>query len=845
MSSESGGSFVGDTSSSTYESIDTILLNSTQIDPEQPLRQSLFIENIEENKHNISSRRDISNSDTASSEHMRKRSIPNKLYAAYNDDSKLSSTSSQTDMQTSTPSRDKSSDEHSSLEKRAGYQPVAVHTTRPIDFQNEAIDELCENVSETNTRCGPLLDRTDVSDSVRNSEQSISSRINLSQFDGTGSPCVSIDIVNPALPEEEVISNIVSNRQQTYDRLNTETINIISTSNQQRESINSVDTDLILSQCDEKDQSSNKRDSIHSVETNLVLNQCDGTDNQGPTNNYRESVNSADTNQYSGTRMQGVFSDNRVSAQTVDTDLVLVQRNGTRNTSDNSVINPAISGSHEILGLANNGARTSDPISASRLDVVSLSGDDSSDERDRQMEILEQEVSPRLYPVAGHNTYPLQRTASQELRLFAEEHRGIAPPESFKFESEFVPLSYNLSRKSSFVSAQESPSNTPQKSTSAKKGPLTQSPFLIGKLLVASPDNSSGSERQDSNDSNESSGGKPYYGSRDRKKGYVAIPVLKDVSGSSRWRNGSTSTVSLHMNTPTRPHLAKYQQNSPDSLVLPDIEPKVSEYGKEDEATVSTTKADHITTKNSANVTSGNINKRFSNIGEQPAVSKAVSMGGVPKLSQTNRTVLKEKIGQPQNESEIVRNRPKSSSLGLDNEKELLPPEDAAQSSSRGSKQSRSYPNPHAQSVGELYNDDMFSDMEDGLDIEYLGNMIRARRDDSYSIQSINSNDFDFFDLYSSKRIALLLTLCLLSPPVFFIFGLSFGRNPNKVHLVSDYKLMKLLMNSKHRSGLLKGFLWEVDMSWFRKMCLILGLLELCAAIAGIAIGLGVGLTRN
>ena len=56
---------------------------------------------------------------------------------------------------------------------------------------------------------------------------------------------------------------------------------------------------------------------------------------------------------------------------------------------------------------------------------------------------------------------------------------------------------------------------------------------------------------------------------------------------------------------------------------------------------------------------------------------------------------------------------------------------------------------------------------------------------------------------------------------------------------------MRLLMNKEHRAALLQGFIWDVDLRWFRMFCLILGAAETVIVIAGIAIGFGVGITRE
>lgn len=95
-----------------------------------------------------------------------------------------------------------------------------------------------------------------------------------------------------------------------------------------------------------------------------------------------------------------------------------------------------------------------------------------------------------------------------------------------------------------------------------------------------------------------------------------------------------------------------------------------------------------------------------------------------------------------------------------------------------------------------------------------------------------------FTEVYSMWRLIIFLIICLFVPPLFFwvAFGKSCG--------VSDFRLMKMVMSRRNRNFLYQGFIWDVDMTWLRLTCLLFGILELLAACAGIAVGLGVGLTR-
>lgn len=122
------------------------------------------------------------------------------------------------------------------------------------------------------------------------------------------------------------------------------------------------------------------------------------------------------------------------------------------------------------------------------------------------------------------------------------------------------------------------------------------------------------------------------------------------------------------------------------------------------------------------------------------------------------------------------------------------------------------------------------SDIEkDGMKIQHI---------DSNSLDSFDSLHNKFSDFYSYSRLLFLISICLLAPPLFFLIGI--GPKGG----ISDYKLMRMVMNKQHRIQLFKGFIWDVDMSWLRLTCLVIGITEILAAGAGIGIGLGVGLTR-
>ncbi|EJS43644.1 bud9p [Saccharomyces arboricola H-6] len=116
---------------------------------------------------------------------------------------------------------------------------------------------------------------------------------------------------------------------------------------------------------------------------------------------------------------------------------------------------------------------------------------------------------------------------------------------------------------------------------------------------------------------------------------------------------------------------------------------------------------------------------------------------------------------------------------------------------------------------------------------------IPIQRIDSSSVHSFDSQTYRFSEVYSVPRVIVALCVCLLIPPLFFFFSFS-GNNG-----ISNYRLMRMIMNYEHRIGLLKGFEWDIDVQWFRTLCLVLGCIELLIIFAGIGIGFGVGITRE
>ncbi|CAH02700.1 Bud8p [Kluyveromyces lactis] len=127
---------------------------------------------------------------------------------------------------------------------------------------------------------------------------------------------------------------------------------------------------------------------------------------------------------------------------------------------------------------------------------------------------------------------------------------------------------------------------------------------------------------------------------------------------------------------------------------------------------------------------------------------------------------------------------------------------------------------------------DEFNDMERNLPMQRV------------DVSSVNSEKSkisawsQFSDLFSITRLLCLFLTCLIVPPLFFFIG--FG----EVTGFDDEKLMKFIMHSQHRYGLMPGFIWAVDLSWIRRIFIISGFLETVVLFACIGVGFGVGLSR-
>ncbi|CAI4062203.1 Bud9p SKDI_07G2960 [Saccharomyces kudriavzevii IFO 1802] len=127
---------------------------------------------------------------------------------------------------------------------------------------------------------------------------------------------------------------------------------------------------------------------------------------------------------------------------------------------------------------------------------------------------------------------------------------------------------------------------------------------------------------------------------------------------------------------------------------------------------------------------------------------------------------------------------------------------------------------------------------EEGISTFYMHTM-PIQRIDSSSVYSFDSQTHGFSEIYSISRIITTLCICLLVPPLFFFFSVNGDSG------ISNYRLMRIIMNYEHKIGLLKGFEWDIDVRWFRTLCLVLGCIELLFIFTGIGVGFGVGMTRK
>ncbi|KAG0663427.1 hypothetical protein C6P45_000844 [Maudiozyma exigua] len=113
---------------------------------------------------------------------------------------------------------------------------------------------------------------------------------------------------------------------------------------------------------------------------------------------------------------------------------------------------------------------------------------------------------------------------------------------------------------------------------------------------------------------------------------------------------------------------------------------------------------------------------------------------------------------------------------------------------------------------------------------------IPQQRINNSSVESFDSETLDFKEIYSIRRIIVTMCLCIICPVIFFMIALGSRAG------INDYRIMKMILNEEHRIGLMKGFIWDVKVTWFRNLCLWLGILEVMIIGACIGIGVGVGI---
>ena len=113
---------------------------------------------------------------------------------------------------------------------------------------------------------------------------------------------------------------------------------------------------------------------------------------------------------------------------------------------------------------------------------------------------------------------------------------------------------------------------------------------------------------------------------------------------------------------------------------------------------------------------------------------------------------------------------------------------------------------------------------------------IPQQRINNSSVESFDSEILEFKDIYSIRRIIVTISLCIICPVIFFMIALGSRAG------INDYRIMKMILNDEHRIGLMKGFIWDVKVTWFRNLCLLLGIIEIMIIGACIGVGVGVGI---
>ncbi|SMN18661.1 similar to Saccharomyces cerevisiae YGR041W BUD9 Protein involved in bud-site selection [Maudiozyma saulgeensis] len=104
---------------------------------------------------------------------------------------------------------------------------------------------------------------------------------------------------------------------------------------------------------------------------------------------------------------------------------------------------------------------------------------------------------------------------------------------------------------------------------------------------------------------------------------------------------------------------------------------------------------------------------------------------------------------------------------------------------------------------------------------------------------SLNLRAPKFTEVFSIWKIIVVLLTCIIMPPFFYIIYYADRGG------ISSRMIYKLILNKEYLRDPLNNFYWDVDITWFKKLCFWLGLLELLIISACICIGFGVGLTRD
>ncbi|KAG0660975.1 hypothetical protein C6P45_001451 [Maudiozyma exigua] len=107
------------------------------------------------------------------------------------------------------------------------------------------------------------------------------------------------------------------------------------------------------------------------------------------------------------------------------------------------------------------------------------------------------------------------------------------------------------------------------------------------------------------------------------------------------------------------------------------------------------------------------------------------------------------------------------------------------------------------------------------------------------SVISLDSTNPTFEDIFSTWKITVVLLTCIAMPPFFYIIHYA-GHGG-----MSDEQVEGLVLQDSYLRDPLRGFYWDVNILWFKRLCFYLGTIECLLIIACICIGFGVGLTKG